>query len=70
MQKHQRNLNPHRTAVCAMWLYGTRYNSQSGGSMDLWDKLTKMEKNVCRIMANQISQTRPESDNEKETQNP
>ena len=40
MTKAQRNLDPHRPARCAMWLYGERYKNQSGGSMDFWDNLS------------------------------
>lgn len=65
MTREERNLDPHRPARCAMWLYSERYKNQKGGSMDFWDKLTKNEKETCRSMAEQISSTRPESDNEE-----
>ena len=64
MKDQRRNLNPHRPAKCAMWLYGKRYASQGGGSMDFWDKLLEQEKNTCRRMAVDIVNTRPESESE------
>lgn len=62
-EKEKRNLDPHRSARCAMWLYGKRYSSQGGGSMDFWDRLSKSEKETCRRMAEQIVTTRPEDEN-------
>lgn len=64
MKKVDRNLNPHRPARCAMWLYDYRYINQKGGSMDFWDSLSESEKDTCRRMANEISCTRPETDSE------
>ena len=64
-KKEQRNLDPHRPARCAMWLYNDQYRKQKGGSMDFWDKLSSSEKNNCRSMAEQISCTRPESNDER-----
>jgi hypothetical protein len=51
MTEHVRavcNLNPHKSARMAMYLYAHRYASQGGGSMDFWDKLTEGEKRTCR----------------------
>ena len=64
MIKEERNLDPHRPAICAMWLYDDQYSKQKGGSMDFWDKLSDSDKNTCRRMSEQISCTRPESNNE------
>jgi len=64
MTKEERNLDPHRPARCAMWLYNDQYTKQKGGSMDFWDKLSDSDKKICRRMAEQISCTRPESNNE------
>ena len=47
-KRARRNLNPHKPALLAMWLWGKRYAAQGGGSMDFWDKLTEQEKNSCR----------------------
>ena len=65
MTKEERNLDPHRPARCAMWLYAEHYKNQKGGSMDFWDRLTELEKDTCRRMAEQISCTRPESNDER-----
>ena len=65
MTTEERNLDPHRPARCAMWLFADRYTSQRGGSMDFWDKLSNSDKEKCRRMAEQISCTRPESDDER-----
>jgi len=64
IEREQRNLDPHRPARCAMWLYADRYTSQKGGSMDFWDKLSERDKATCRRMAEQIATTRPETDTE------
>lgn len=58
----ERNLSPHRPAMCAMWLYADRYTSQKGGLMDFWDKLSESDKATCRRMAEQIVTTRPEAE--------
>jgi len=60
----QRNLDPHRPAICAMWLYADRYTSQRVGSMEFWDKLSESDKATCRRMAEQIATTRPETETE------
>lgn len=64
MRDQTRNLDPHRPAKCAMWLYAKRYSNQGGGSMDFWDRLSESEKNTCRRMANDIVTTRPEEEDE------
>lgn len=64
MKDQSRNLDPHRPAKCAMWLYGERYSKQGGGSMDFWDRLSESDKKTCRRMANDIATTRPENDEE------
>ena len=43
-----RNLNPHKAAVVAMFIYGGAYAAQGGGSMDFWDGLDDRLKRVCR----------------------
>jgi len=64
VKDQKRNLDPHRPAKCAMWLYGDRYSKQGGGSMDFWDRLSESEKYTCRRMARDIVNTRPEASNE------
>jgi hypothetical protein len=44
----QRNLNPHKPALIAMWLWGSEYAAQGGGSMDFWDARTEGQKQICR----------------------
>jgi hypothetical protein len=44
----RRNLNPHKAAYAAMYLYGPEYAAQRGGSMDFWDKLSESKRRVCR----------------------
>lgn len=51
-----RNLNPHKPALVAMWLYGARYAAQMGGSMDFWDKLSDTEKRLCRKLVSEINE--------------
>ena len=58
-----RNLNPHKPARAAMYVYSTRYSQQTGGSMDFWDKLTESEKRLCRELVNEIQHC---SDEEKQ----
>lgn len=47
-ERDRRNLNPHKPAVAAMWLYGAEYAAQGGGSMDFWDRLDESRKRICR----------------------
>ena len=54
MTKDERNLNPHKPAVVAMSMWGKRYASQSGGSMDFWDRLSDNEKKLCRDLVARI----------------
>lgn len=64
MDDHIRNLDPHRPAKCAMWLYHDRYSKLCIGSMNFWDSLTASEKKICISMADDIVTTRPKSDDE------
>lgn len=45
-----RNLNPHKAAVSAMYLYGREYAAQGGGSMDFWESLPSYLKGTCRAL--------------------
>jgi hypothetical protein len=47
-ERAQRNLNPHKSALLAMWLWGREYSQQGGGSMDFWDRLSESRKRICR----------------------
>ena len=56
----KRNLNPHRSAVAAMWLWGKEYSKQGGGSMDFWDSLSDFRKYVARNLVRDIPKARDE----------
>ena len=58
------NLNPHRLAVAAMWLYGREYAAQSGGCMDFWNSLSITEKSNCQSMVYAIFNARTETRSE------
>ncbi len=55
MKDQTRNLNPHKSAKAAMWLFGQRYAAQGGGSMDFWDSLSESDKNLCRNLVADIA---------------
>jgi hypothetical protein len=43
-----RNLNPHKAAVVAMWIFNVEYQQSRKGSMDFWDSLSKGKRNTAR----------------------
>ena len=47
-ERTRRNLNPHKAARAAMFLYSRAYAAHGGGSMDFWDKLDVSLRRVCR----------------------
>ena len=47
-KRDRRNLNPHKPALVAMWIWGREYAAQRGGSMDFWDGLADGDKQTCR----------------------
>ena len=53
-RKMHRNLRPHKAAVVAMYLYGSQYSAQGGGSMDFWDSLPPSQKRVCYEMLERL----------------
>jgi hypothetical protein len=55
LDRDQRNLTPHKWAVAAMYLWGSRYSQQNGGSMDFWDTLDPFEKRLCKDLVNAIN---------------
>lgn len=55
-----RNLNPHKAAVAAMYLWGRTYSQQRGGSMDFWDGLSDSAKDLCRRLVADIEKARVE----------
>lgn len=54
MKDQSRNLNPHAEATAAMYLWGTEYAAQKGGSMDFWDSLSDHRKSICRDLVAQV----------------
>lgn len=54
MKSQARNLNPHAEAVAAMWLFGTEYAAQGGGSMDFWDSLSETRKRLCYDLVDDV----------------
>lgn len=48
MEDQTRNLNPHKAARAAMFLFSKRYAAQGGGSMDFWGSLSKPDQDFCR----------------------
>lgn len=61
MSDQRRNLNPHKPARAAMWLFSAEYGRQRGGSMDFWDRLSESAKKQCRQLVADIEKCRPES---------
>jgi hypothetical protein len=62
MNDQTRNLNPHKFAVAAMWLFGAEYSKQGGGSMDFWDRLPGNKKDTIFMMIMQIEQAQSSSE--------
>lgn len=60
MKNQKRNLNPHKAAVAAMYVWGAAYARQGGGSMDFWDALSERDKDVCRRLVKDIEKARKE----------
>lgn len=60
-----RNLNAHKAATVARFIFGTSYASQRGGAMDFWDSLCESDKNICRDLLSEIEKKRDETEYEK-----
>ena len=58
-----RDLDPHKAARAAMWLYGSDYAASGLGSMGYWDSLAKHHQAMCRQMVSEIERARPEESN-------
>ena len=65
MKDQRRNLDPHKPASAAMYMWGSRYAAQNGGSMDFWDSLTNREKELCRRLVDDIERAREEKHDER-----
>ena len=46
-ERTRRNVNPHKEALFAMYVWGRKYSQQSGGCMDFWDSLSNGDKRIC-----------------------
>ena len=49
-----RDLNPHKPARMAMWLWSADYAARGLGSMGYWDQLREGEKETCRRAVKEI----------------
>jgi hypothetical protein len=56
----QRDLNPHKAARMAMWLWGAHYAASGKGSMGYWDSLSESARETCRRAVAEIEASRPE----------
>lgn len=59
----QRDLNPHKPARIAMWLWGDAYAKSGLGSMGFWDSLTERQRNQCRLCVAEVAAARDETPN-------
>lgn len=60
VKRAKRNLNPHKAAVAAMYLWGGAYSSFGGGCMDFWDSLRESDRDICRRCVKDIEKARKE----------
>ena len=58
MKSQKHNLNPHKEAVIAMWLFGKEYADLGLGSMDYYNGLTASDKKLCKRMLKDIDEAR------------
>ena len=58
-----RDLDPHKAALAAMWLHSADYAASGLGSMGYWDSLKKYQRALCRQMVSEIERARPEESN-------
>jgi hypothetical protein len=59
----QRDLNPHKPARMAMWLWSASYAASGKGSMGYWDSLSESAKKTCRSAVAEIEAARAEEEN-------
>lgn len=57
LERTRRNLNPHKEARVAMYIWGARYARMGGGSMDFWDSLSKSDQRICRELVDKLERT-------------
>jgi hypothetical protein len=56
----RRDLNPHKAAKAAMWIFGSRYADSGKGSMGFWDSLSTSDKELCRRCVVEVEKAPPE----------
>jgi len=56
MDSQEHNLNPHKEAVIAMWLFGKEYSELGLGSMDYYNGLSARDKRMCKRMLDDIEE--------------
>ena len=54
MNDQERNLNPVPEALVAMWIWGSEYAAQNGGSMDFYDRLSASRQRACARAVEQM----------------
>lgn len=59
LARMRRDLNPHRAARAAMWLWSAEYAKKGLGSMGFWDSLDKHRKQLARDCVTDIMKARP-----------
>lgn len=57
----KRDLNPHKAARMAMWLWGANYAASGLGSMGYWDSLSEQARETCRRAVSEIEDSPSES---------
>lgn len=63
----RRDLNPHKPAKAAMWIFGDRYARSRKGSMGFWDSLTESDQELCRMCVKEIEKAPTETPNAEVT---
>ena len=57
----RRDLNPHKAARMAMWLWSANYAASGLGSMGYWDSLSEQARETCREAVSEIEDSPSES---------
>jgi hypothetical protein len=65
LARDKRNMNPHKAAIAAMYLYGAEYAAQRDGIMEFWDRLDGERQQTCRRLVDRLSEARKETNAEK-----
>lgn len=59
-EETRRNLDPHKAARAAMYLWSEECMAKGLGSMGFWDQLPQNRKDFARAMVKEIEAARPE----------